>query len=34
MNVTGEAIRKNRHRIKKKIGFDRTESLEKYLSSF
>lgn len=34
MNVTGEAIRKNRHRIRKKIGLDRTDSLEKYLSSF
>lgn len=34
MNVTGEAIRKNRHRIRKKLQLDKGDSLENYLSAF
>jgi DNA-binding CsgD family transcriptional regulator len=34
MNVTGEAIRKNRYRIRKKLNLDKGDSLEQYLSSF
>jgi tetratricopeptide (TPR) repeat protein len=34
MNVTNEAIRKNRYRIRKKMGLTQGNSLENYLSSF
>jgi tetratricopeptide (TPR) repeat protein len=34
MNVTSEAIRKNRHRIRKKLRLEKEDSLENYLSTF